>query len=129
MHRTSLLTNSALCFLTILCLCAPLAGQEYSFQYFGSEQGLTNLTPKSLFQDRTGFIWAATENGVFRYEGVRFRKFGEKEGLSPSVTASIGEAPDGSVLIGKPQALYRLKADRFEPVPLPGSRVGVWGYK
>jgi len=128
MHRTSLLTNSALCFLTILCLCAPLAGQEYSFQYFGSEQGLTNLTPKSLFQDRTGFIWAATENGVFRYEGVRFRKFGEKEGLSPSVTASIGEAPDGSVLIGKPQALYRLKADRFEPVPLPGSRVGVWGY-
>ncbi|MDE3196871.1 MAG: hypothetical protein KGN84_11035, partial [Acidobacteriota bacterium] len=60
-----------------LCLAAgalSASGQQYSFQYFGIDQGLTNLTPKSLFQDRTGFIWVGTETGIFRYEGVRFRK-------------------------------------------------------
>lgn len=101
--------------------------QQYSFQYYGIDQGLTNLTAKSLFQDRIGFIWVGTENGIFRYEGERFRKFSEKEGLPSSVNASLGEAPDGSVLIGKPQGLFRLKSDRFEPVVLPG-KGGVWGY-
>ena len=112
----------------VLCLasCAvPVMGQQFSFQYFGIEQGLTNLTPKSLFQDRTGFIWAVTETGIFRYEGVRFRKISTKEGLTPSITASIGEAPDGSVLVGQPQGLFRLRSERFEPAPLPG-KPGIW---
>jgi diguanylate cyclase (GGDEF)-like protein len=108
--------------------CLPVRAQQYSFQYFGLDQGLTNLTAKSLFQDRIGFIWVATENGIFRYEGERFRKFGEKEGLPPSVNASIGEAPDGSVLVGKPLGLFRLKSDRFEPVQLGHKGAGVWSY-
>src|SRR6516225_7953456 len=107
--------------------CASARAQQYSFQYFGVDQGLTNLTAKSLFQDQIGFIWVATENGIFRYEGERFRKFGEKEGLPSSVNASIGEAPDGSVLIGKPQGLFRLKSDHFEPVQL-GRKAGIWSY-
>lgn len=115
-------------FALYLAACAmPLAAQQFSFQYFGIDQGLTNLTPKSLFQDQTGFIWAVTETGIFRYEGVRFRKISTKEGLTPSITASIGEAPDGSVLVGQPQGLFRLRSDRFESVPLPG-RPGIWSY-
>ena len=37
-----------------------------------------------------------TENGLFRYEGVRFREFLPEQGLPLSVTSSIGEAPDES---------------------------------
>lgn len=98
--------------------------QQYSFQYFGVEQGLTNLAVKKLFQDRTGFIWVGTENGIFRYEGVRFREFSPEQGLPLSVSASIGEAPDGSVLVGNQTGLYRLRGNRFEKVFLPaGTRV------
>jgi ligand-binding sensor domain-containing protein len=56
---------------------AAAHAQQYAFQYLGVEQGLTNLAVKNLFQDRTGFIWVGTENGVFRYEGVRFQEFGQ----------------------------------------------------
>ncbi|MDE3198959.1 MAG: EAL domain-containing protein, partial [Acidobacteriota bacterium] len=44
------------------------------------------------------------------------------------VTASIGEAPDGSVLVGQPQGLFRLRSDRFEPVAMPGNKPGIWSY-
>ncbi len=77
----------ALCVLSLFAF-SSLYPQEYSFQYFGYDQGLTNLAAKALFQDRTGFIWVGTENGVFRYEGVRFRKFAEREGLG--LRASLG---------------------------------------
>jgi diguanylate cyclase (GGDEF)-like protein len=102
-------------------VAASAHAQQYAFQYFGVEQGLTNLAVKTLFQDRTGFIWVGTEHGAFRYEGVRFREFTKKDGLPPGVTGSIGEAPDGSVLVGNYQGLFRLKHDRFENVPLPGA--------
>ncbi|MDQ1473614.1 MAG: hypothetical protein QOJ99_5094, partial [Bryobacterales bacterium] len=99
-------------------LCPVAQAQQYAFQYFGVEQGLTNLAVKTLFQDRTGFIWVVTENGVFRYEGVRFREFTPEQGLQASITASIGESPDGSVLVGNQYGLFRLRGERFEKVPL-----------
>jgi len=62
-----------------------------------------------------------TENGVFRYEGVRFREFTPAQGLPPSVTASIGEGPDGAVLVGNQLGLFRLRGEKFEKVPLAGN--------
>jgi ligand-binding sensor domain-containing protein len=108
-------------------LCLALEGtvraQQYSFRYFGVEDGLTNLAVKVLFQDRTGFLWAGTESGIFRYDGQRFQRYGTAEGLPPEVVLSLGEAPDGSVLAGYRTGLYRQSADGFKKVPLPGAGV------
>ncbi len=102
----------------------PAKAQQYAFQYFGVEQGLSNLTVKTLYQDRTGFIWVVTENGLFRYEGIRFREFSPEQGLPSSISASIGEAPDGTVLVGNQSGLFRLRGERFEKLTLPfGNRV------
>jgi len=106
---------------------AAIQGQQYSFRYYGTEDGLTNLAVKVLFHDRTGFLWAATENGLFRYDGQRFRHYGPTEGLPREVILSLGEAPDGSLLAGSQAGLYREKGDRFEKLAPPGFGV-VDGY-
>jgi diguanylate cyclase (GGDEF)-like protein len=121
MKDASSLRNRALRLLLFSLTCCHVYAQQYAFQYFGVEQGLTNLAIKTLFQDRSGFIWVVTEHGVLRYEGVRFREFTPEQGLPPSVTASIGEAPDGSVLVGNQSGLFRLRGERFEKVLLPFS--------
>jgi signal transduction histidine kinase/ActR/RegA family two-component response regulator len=113
--------------LACLGAAAPLRAQQYSFRYYGTEDGLTNLAVKVLFQDRTGFLWAGTESGVFRFDGQRFKRYGPDEGLPRDVVLSLGEEPDGSVLAGYYAGLYELKGDRFEKVPLPDAR-GVDGY-
>src|SRR5450432_1256784 len=118
MKDASSLRNRALRLLIFSLICHHVYAQQYAFQYFGAEQGLTNLAIKTLFQDRTGFIWVVTEHGVLRYEGVRFREFTPEQGLPSSVNASIGEAPDGSVLVGNQSGLFRLRGERFEKVPL-----------
>jgi diguanylate cyclase (GGDEF)-like protein len=102
-------------------------GQQYSFQLYGSEDGLKNLAVKVLFQDRTGFLWAATENGVFRFDGARFRRYGAEEGLPREVIVSLGEAPDGSVLAGSGVGVFALKGGRFQKMALPGG-AAVPGY-
>jgi signal transduction histidine kinase/ActR/RegA family two-component response regulator/streptogramin lyase len=110
-----------------LALAAPLGAQQGSFRYYGTEEGLTNLAVKVLFQDRTGFLWAGTENGLFRFDGQRFQRYGTAEGLPHEVVMSLGESPDGSVLAGYRGGAYQQIGNRFEKLPLPGAR-GVDGY-
>ncbi len=97
-RRKSILHLTTL--LACLTVAVPVKAQEYSFRYYGTEDGLTNLAVKVLFQDRTGFLWAGTEGGVFRYDGEWFQRYGSAEGLPQEVVLSLGEVPDGSVLAG-----------------------------
>ncbi|MGO9274210.1 MAG: response regulator [Terriglobia bacterium] len=107
--------------LALLALATPVKAQRYSFRYHGTEDGLTNLAVKVLFQDRTGFLWLGTEGGVFRFDGQRFQHYGPDEGLPHDFVLSLGEAPDGSVLAGYRGGLYRQEGERFEKVPLSGA--------
>ena len=113
--------------ITAIAMLACLAGtttagaQQYSFKYYGVDQGLTNPAVRSLFQDGSGFLWLSTEAGIFRYDGTRFKAYGEKSGILTSNAAVFGEAPDGSLLAGTNSGLYRLTANQFKKVPMPGA--------
>jgi len=106
---------------TVLALLAFASGmacaQEYSFRRFGGSEGLTNLAIRRIYQDRVGFIWVSTENGIFRYDGGRFEAFGTAQGIPANSGAAFGDAPDGSLLVGGNFGLYHLSGNRFEKVP------------
>ncbi|MCX5745039.1 MAG: PAS domain S-box protein [Proteobacteria bacterium] len=51
------------------------------FQAFGVEQGLGNLAITQITQTSDGMIWLGTEDGLYRYDGVKFRHYGIADGL------------------------------------------------
>jgi diguanylate cyclase (GGDEF)-like protein len=102
---------------------AILCAQEYSFRNFGDIEGLTNLAIRRIYQDRSGFLWVSTENGLFRYDGDRFEPFGAEQGVPENSSAAFGDAPDGSLLIGGNFGLYHLSGNRFEKVPVPAKTI------
>jgi diguanylate cyclase (GGDEF)-like protein len=91
-----------------------LCAQEYSFRTFGNAEGLNNLAVRQIYQDRAGFIWVSTENGIFRYDGDRFEEFGPEQGIPITSATAFGDAPDGSLLAGGSFGLYRLRGNHFE---------------
>ena len=102
--------------LSLLYLSAStgiLQAQEYSLRWFGDSEGLGTLDVRNIQQDHTGFLWVVTDNGLYRYDGDRFEKFGPKQGI-PAEPGAIGEAPDGSLLVGGHFGLYRLRGNHFE---------------
>lgn len=109
-----------------LALCCGAHAQEYRFQYLGEEEGLSNLAVKNLYQDRLGFLWVSTEDGIFRYDGEHFQSFGEEDGIPASAGVAFVDAPDGDVLIGGRIGLYRFSRNHFEKIALPGNRTVVW---
>jgi diguanylate cyclase (GGDEF)-like protein len=103
----------------LLLMSSALYAQEYSFRTFGNAEGLNNLAVREIYQDRAGFIWVSTENGIFRYDGDRFEAFGPAQGIPATSGAALGEAPDGSLLAGGNFGLYRLLGNRFEKLAVP----------
>ena len=69
-------------------MAGTLPAQEYSFRTFGNAEGLANLAVRQIYQDRGGFLWVSTENGIFRYDGDRFESFGPAQGI-PATSARV----------------------------------------
>jgi diguanylate cyclase (GGDEF)-like protein len=110
------LISRASALLLLLLTFAEVRAQEYSFRTFGPADGLTNLGIRQIYQDRTGFLWVSTDNGVFRYDSDRFEAYGIGSGAPTFAGTSFGEAPDGAVLLGGDFGLDRLQGNRIEAV-------------
>ena len=49
----------------------PSLRQDATFTHITIEQGLSDQRIKAIVQDRAGFIWIGTDNGLNRYDGHR----------------------------------------------------------
>lgn len=60
--------------LIILCLLLSyrIAAQPYSVKRLGAYEGLSNNNVLSIAQDKQGFLWFATEEGLNKFDGTRF---------------------------------------------------------
>jgi signal transduction histidine kinase/ActR/RegA family two-component response regulator/streptogramin lyase len=99
---------------------AALWAQRYSFKLYGHEQGLGNLVTQCLLQDRAGYLWVGTQNGLFRYDGWRFRRFDRDDGLPTTRVDALHESADGVLWVGTRAGLVRRNGDRFEPIHVSG---------
>jgi diguanylate cyclase (GGDEF)-like protein len=110
--------------LIVLLAAMPAAARVLSpgirpFRTYGTEAGLGNLAAMRLAQDSAGFLWVATQDGVYRYDGNRFARFGLAEGLPSSYVANVQAAPDGSVWVITYGGLARFDGRRFNAVAAP----------
>ncbi len=112
-------------FLTIV-LSAVLYGQRYNFKFYGEEEGLQSLAVQIVLQDRAGFLWVGTQNGLYRYDGNRFVGFGKADGLPDAHIESLHESIDGTLWVGTRFGLARRIRDRFEKVEI-GAKDGIVG--
>ncbi len=58
---------------------------KYNFEKISIEQGLSSSGVYSIFQDRKGFLWFGTENGLNRYDGYSFKIFKNEPDDSNSI--------------------------------------------
>ncbi|MDO9261131.1 MAG: two-component regulator propeller domain-containing protein, partial [Flavobacteriaceae bacterium] len=69
-----ILTLTIICFLQV----KQLYSQTPSYYHYTSSDGLASSTVFEILQDREGFIWFATLNGISKFDGKHFTTFRTK---------------------------------------------------
>ena len=64
-------------FMSLMAMAFHISAQEkdIKFHHITVDDGLPSNTVNSVIRDSRGFIWIASEKGVFRYYGFSFTKF------------------------------------------------------
>ena len=87
---------------------------EPRFQHYTVTDGLASVFVKGLLQDRQGFLWIATADGLNRFDGETFVSYyaepGAGGGLSQNHTNRLLEDDLGGLWIGHVNGV-----DRFDP--------------
>jgi signal transduction histidine kinase/ligand-binding sensor domain-containing protein len=80
--------------------------------HFGSREGLTDpFELRGMTEDRDGNLWVATNSGLARLEGERFRTL--TEGPTEDGVRSLFEDRDGNLWVGSNHGLLRFRDDVF----------------
>ena len=92
--------------------------QRYSFREYN--QGLGNLNITALQQDRVGYLWVGTQNGLYRYDGSQFQRYSADQGIPDRIIDDIFVGLDGTLWVGSATGVYFERKDgRFSQVQLP----------
>ncbi|WP_321426071.1 two-component regulator propeller domain-containing protein [uncultured Bacteroides sp.] len=75
-------------FIILVSLPTLLSAQPYTFKRLGVEFGLSNNNVLSITQDKLGFLWFATEEGLNKFNGARFINYYKYSTQSPSISGN-----------------------------------------
>jgi ligand-binding sensor domain-containing protein/signal transduction histidine kinase/CheY-like chemotaxis protein/AraC-like DNA-binding protein len=106
--------KQSILFVIIILLCPCWASaqiQSYNFYNLSTENGLPTDDYQSVYQDSFGFLWLASYDGLFRWDGYAFRKYYHDEkdahSLSHNIVYSIFEDSKKQLWVGTIEGLNR----------------------
>lgn len=84
--------------------CLP----SYSFKHYNINNGLSQNTVHAIFQDKLGFMWFGTKDGLNRFDGTLFKiyKFSPGENLRDNVFHRILQDKLDNLWVGTDDGIY-----------------------
>ncbi len=110
-----------LCFLLLAWHTSAASGYPVS-AYLGIDQGLSNNFVRCVYQDKNGFMWFGTYNGLNRYDGYEFKVFRNNirnnRSLINNWINAISEDANANLWIGTRQGacVYQSLSNNFSPL-------------
>jgi signal transduction histidine kinase/ligand-binding sensor domain-containing protein len=73
--------------------------QKLSLPHYDVSDGLVSSNIHSIYQDRRGFLWFGTNDGLSRFDGYRFVNYGKRDGLPNTDINSVVEDRQGRIWV------------------------------
>lgn len=100
--------------LAVITLAATARAQPYYFRHYQVENGLSNNTVFCSLQDKNGFMWFGTKEGLNRFDGYHFKLFRlgnpDERNLKRDFIYCLSLDAAGTMWVGTQNGLYRYDA-------------------
>jgi len=117
--------------MVLLLILTESSAQNIPFGRLTTENGLSNSFVNCLIQDRTGFIWFGTDDGLNRFDGYDIKVYrnnpDDKSSLSENIIWALWEDNTGNLWIGTKSGglnRYDPATDKFEHWDLDSNATG-----
>ena len=123
-HSTFIYALFALLFSCIDCIYSQQDGFDLDFTVLNTADGFPTNEIQKVFQDREGFMWFATRNGLCRYDGYQMTVYSSAHLQSPVLTSNnihcLADDDQGNLWVGTYNGMnrYDKKRGRFETVEI-----------
>jgi ligand-binding sensor domain-containing protein len=100
--------------------------ESLRFEHLGFEDGLSHVNVTAIMQDRKGYIWIGTMDGLNKYDGYTFTKYKfdplDSNSISQNFIYTIFEDKYGAIWVSTFEGLckfdrYTEKFTRYKPDP------------
>jgi len=86
--------------LSLLGLCVMTGqAQQLSIRRYDVSDGLAHNTVTSIYQDKKGYLWFSTFEGLSRFDGYRFTNYDTRDGLGHVITNHAAEDRQGRLWV------------------------------
>ncbi|MBQ8065587.1 MAG: helix-turn-helix domain-containing protein [Prevotella sp.] len=110
--------------LYLLMCCVLPAGAQQSTVY-DDRSGLSHWIVSDVLQDRQGFIWLSTWNGLNRFDGYTFRQVKAQPGDGTSIQSEVIRRmvldDDGNIVCCTDADLFKLDTKTYEMKDVPAA--------
>ena len=100
----------------IIPLVLPAASTDFWFRHFSVEDGLSSNSVRAIMQDKYGFMWLGTDDGLNRYDGTTIKVYNLNPQGSNDYISSLYDTTD-NIWIGTEDGVYIFdyETENFEP--------------
>ena len=92
--------------------------ENFNFKNITIEDGLSQSTVKTIYQDSRGYVWVGTDAGLNRYNGYEFKQYKHdeynKNSISDNYIIDITEDKNGHIWVSTISGLTRIDTDKDE---------------
>lgn len=109
------ITRIALIQALLLFCIIHTSAQSHFFRHYQVENGLSNNTVYCSIQDKNGFVWFGTRDGLNRFDGYHFKQFvikDENHMLAPDLIGCLLIDNKNTLWIGCQKGLYTFDAQK-----------------
>src|SRR5438094_7624542 len=93
-------------------LCLQLNAQEFDIKRYTTKDGLSSSYVWSINQDKLGYLWLGTSNGLNRFDGKDFIQYGVTDGLPDARTSSVFMDSHSRLWVGTSRGMAELRGGK-----------------
>ena len=108
------------CIISFISISTSYANiiENFNFKNITIEDGLSQSTVKTIYQDIKGYIWVGTDAGLNKYNGYEFKQYKHdeynKNSISHNYIIDITEDKNGHIWVSTISGLTRIDTDKDE---------------
>ncbi len=101
-----------------------LLSQEYQYTHYTTSDGLSSSEVYDIIQDKWGYLWFSTDNGLCRFDGYHFTNYTTDDGIPDNTVFNFFKGPEEKIwCVAFNQSVFTISGEKPSFLPYKHNQI------